>query len=489
VIAIESEREFGMSVLQGLDRELHDRGELFRAQNVSNIADYRKKMIGLNGKTPLPRILLLVDEFQEFFSQDDKISQQARLILDRLVRQGRSQGIHIMLGSQTLKGASDLPHNIISQMGIRIALQCTEADSRQIMGDDNPVHRQLTRPGEAIYNAESGQIEANRLFQVALFTEQDRDLYLDKIAELTRASKKSFAPPIVFEGNEPAAIELCLPLRNTLELVELPAKAKSADAWLGEPIAIRPPTSARFRRQGGSNLLIVSRDEAEGIGIAVSSLISLFSQYRLDAARFLVYNLTTADSEWNELPQELAQRLPHDVRIVVRKNLATALKELVDEASERAENQTANAPDIYFVILGLHRARDLREDEGDLSRYGKTETLNARSLFLTLLREGPESWIHVIAWCDAYAGLGRIDRRMLGEFSMRVAGPMSNEDSGRVIDDAQAAKLDKPHRAVFYDEEKPGQVEKFRPYGIPELSWVDSIAERIRARSSKSQKA
>ena len=75
VIAIESEREFGISVLRGLDAELTRRGELFRTNNLNNIADYRHK-VGM-----LPRILLMVDEFQEFFSHEDAISSQARLIL------------------------------------------------------------------------------------------------------------------------------------------------------------------------------------------------------------------------------------------------------------------------------------------------------------------------------------------------------------------------------------------------------------------------
>ena len=41
VIAIESEREFGLSVLQGLDAELKRRGDLFRGAGVDGLADYR----------------------------------------------------------------------------------------------------------------------------------------------------------------------------------------------------------------------------------------------------------------------------------------------------------------------------------------------------------------------------------------------------------------------------------------------------------------
>ena len=51
---------------------------------------------------PMPRLLLIIDEFQEFFVKDDKIAHDAGLLLDRLVRQGRAFGIHVLLGSQTL---------------------------------------------------------------------------------------------------------------------------------------------------------------------------------------------------------------------------------------------------------------------------------------------------------------------------------------------------------------------------------------------------
>ena len=422
VIAIESEREFGISVLEGLDRELHRCGESFRAANVSNIADYRR-----SGE-PLSRILPLVDEFQEFFSQDDGISSQARVILDRLVRQGRSQGIHVMLGSQTLKGASDLPHSIISQMGVRIALQCTEADARQIMGDDNLVNRQLTRPGEAIYNPESGEVHANKLFQVALFTEDDRENYLGKIARLAQTDDRAFVNPIVFEGNEPANLEACLPLRKALELDSWPARLKGADAWLGEPIAIRPPVSARFRKQGGSNVLMVARDEQQGVGAVLACLVSLMAQDAPARAEFYVANMTTADSEWNEIPNILREVFPHQIKFVGRKNLTTVLDTLAGLADQRACDETFEYGEIFVVFLGLHRVRDLRDDHDGVSSYFKGDDDDGpdpKALFAKIMREGPESGIHVIAWCDAYSNVNRID--LATDWGIFNAGGRANE--------------------------------------------------------------
>jgi hypothetical protein len=47
VIAIESEREFGLSVLQWLDAELRNRGDRFRSAGVNDLASYRELAPGL----------------------------------------------------------------------------------------------------------------------------------------------------------------------------------------------------------------------------------------------------------------------------------------------------------------------------------------------------------------------------------------------------------------------------------------------------------
>src|SRR5204863_287672 len=43
VVAVESEREFGLSVLQRLDAELVERGERFRHAGVNDLASYRNE--------------------------------------------------------------------------------------------------------------------------------------------------------------------------------------------------------------------------------------------------------------------------------------------------------------------------------------------------------------------------------------------------------------------------------------------------------------
>lgn len=201
VIAIESEREFGLSVLQRLDAELKKRGEKFRTVGAHDVAGYRQATNAL-----MPRILLIVDEFQEFFTEDDKIAQEAALLLDRLVRQGRAFGLHVLLGSQTLGGAYTLARSTIDQMAVRIALQCSEADAHLILNKDNSAARLLARPGEAIYNDQNGLLEGNDIFQVVWLPDAKREQCLQTVRQMARQRKLAPQPQIVFEGNAPADV-------------------------------------------------------------------------------------------------------------------------------------------------------------------------------------------------------------------------------------------------------------------------------------------
>ena len=122
---------------------------------------------------------LLVDEFQELFVEDDKVAQTASLLIDRIVRQGRAFGIHVLLGSQTLGMAHTIARTTLGQMVIRIALQCNEADAYLIMDDNNPAPRLLSRPGEGIYNDAAGAMEGNSPFQVVWLPDEVRESYLE----------------------------------------------------------------------------------------------------------------------------------------------------------------------------------------------------------------------------------------------------------------------------------------------------------------------
>jgi uncharacterized protein YukE len=463
-VAVDADREFALSIIEGLDQEMLKRMEAFRGI-ANDLAEYREK----TGQT-MPRILLLVDEFQVLFEQDDQVAEKAGRLLDRLVRQGRAFGIHVLLGSQSLAGHL-LPRSTLDQMAVRIALQCSEADSRLVLAEDNPAARRLSRPGQAIYNSANGLIEGNTEFQVALFSDRDREEYVRLIAE------KSDRRPLVFEGNKPARLEDCAPLKARLQAGPL-SSVRLVESWIGEPVAIRPPVAVRWSRRSGNHLLVVTREEEEGVGVLMSAVVSLCVQYPAQRLRVYIADFSTPEAEWAGISEVLQATFPEQIQVLGRRELLRTLTELQEMVRRFVEEGSVIREDHYLVLVGVHRIRDLRLSDDLGFRLGEETSLHPSEQLMAILRDGPEAGIHVLMWCDTVGNLQRyVDRRALREIGLRVAGPMSEEDSMHLIDSPAAARLDKPHRMVFYDDERPGMLEKFRPYVVRDLAWLQNAVK------------
>ena len=490
VIAVESEREFGLSVLQRLDVELKKRGDMYRDAGAQDVASYRR----ITGND-LPRILLLVDEFQEFFIEDDKLSQEASLLLDRLVRQGRAFGVHVTLGSQTLGGAYSLARTTIAQMAIRIALQCSEADSHLILSEDNAAARLLTRPGEAIYNDANGMIEGNHIFQVVFLTDTRREEYLKELHAL--AIEKGMiheTPQLVFEGNLPAVVDRNPLLNEALAAPIWEDEVRAATAWVGDAIAIKDPTCVIFRRQAGSHVLLIGQQDEAALGIMTTMLVSLATQHAdpglggecPNGARFYVFDGSAPDSPNLGQLNKLADVIPHPFKTANYRDYHPMMMEIGDELARRQADENAEFPSIYLVIfdVGASRFRDLRKSDDDFgfsSRSDPDEKPKPSKILTDILREGPNFGIHVIAWCDTVGNLNRtFERSHAGEFELRILFQMSINDSSAIMDSPAAGRLGE-NRALYFNEEQ-GKTEKFRPYGLPDQAWLDRAREQLHAK-------
>ena len=449
VVAIESDREFGLSVLRRVDDELRQRGELFRECGAQDVAGYR----GLTGK-PLPRTLLLIDEFQELFTEDDGTAQEASLLLDRIVRQGRAFGIHVILGSQTLGGAYTLARATLGQMVIRIALQCNEADAYLIMDDDNPAPRMLTRPGEGIYNDNAGALSANSPFQTVWLPDAERAEKLEKVREMAKERHLGFPKPIVFEGNAPADLRDNELLSGAL--AKPPSKApETAAVWLGAPNSIKGPTEAVFRRQSGSNLLAVGQGEERMKALMESALVSLSAQYPANGARFVILDAEGEDGDVGRLAREL----PQAVECHLPKDLGEAMQGLVERL------QTGEGEDVFVFIRDLHRWKALREEDEFKFSFDDdaASATSPAKAFQDLVREGSSVGIHLLVTVDTWNNVGRwIPRKAMADFQMRVLFQMSANDSSALTDSPLAGGLGL-HRALLYDDAM-GSLETFRPY-------------------------
>lgn len=468
VIAIESDREFALSVLQRIDRELRRRGELFRHAGVQDLAGYRRTP----GHEPMPRSLLLIDEFQEFFTEDDPVAQEASLLLDRIIRQGRAFGIHVILGSQTMGGAYTLARATLGQMAIRIALQCNEADAQLIMEDDNPAPRMLTRPGEGIYNDQSGALAANSPFQIVWLPENERDALLDRVNALHAASGLPLQVPIVFQGNTPAEVRDNAELAALLRTPAAKPPAKSR-AWLGAPNSIKGPTEAVFQRQSGSNLLIVGQSSGRAESMLGIAIVSLAAQFPPDQVEFVVLEPHAHDQQEDGIFQKIARRLPHRIRIGGAGDVASLMAELAAEVEARGPGGGRDAKEVFLIVHDLQRFKALRpDDEFRFSMEDGPAAVTPSQAFANLAGDGGPVGMHVLASVDTWNNVSRwIPRKLLADFEMRVLSQMSAADSANLIDSAAAASLGL-HRALLHNEHL-GTLETFRPYAVPDEAWFD----------------
>jgi len=475
VVAIESDREFGLSVLERVDAELKRRGEMFRKLGAQDVAGYKRA----GGKESIPRTLLLIDEFQEFFTEDDRVSQGAALLLDRIVRQGRAFGIHVLLGSQTLGGAYTLARATLGQMVVRIALQCNEADAYLIMDEENPAPRLLTRPGEAIYNDTAGTLEGNSPFQIVWLSDQERDEYLARVARLASESGQHFPAPVIFEGNAPADPAENVALHDLLRAETLQT-ARAPQAYLGAPNSIKGPTEAVFHRQSGNHLLIVGQRDEAALALLGVSLISLAAQHRKQAARFIVLDGNPPDSASRRFLEQVVQAVPHDIRLAQPHDVEEIMAGLAAEQESRAnESHGAGAPAVYLLVHELPKFRKLRYEEDFAFSLDESKASGNPGLqFNNLIIDGASLGLHVLCTCDTYNNLNRLlSRKAIAEFEMRVLFQMSANDSAALIDSPKAGELGL-HRAIFSNGAQ-GWMETFRPYSLPEKAWIEDAAKDL----------
>jgi S-DNA-T family DNA segregation ATPase FtsK/SpoIIIE len=422
----------------------------------------------------------LSDElFQVFFSEDDKLSQDAAIALEQLVRQGRAFGIHVILGSQTLGGAFGLARSTMGQMAIRIALQCSEADSQLILDDDNVAARYLSRPGEAIYNDASGRIEGNSPFQVAWLSDAVRDKALASLTERMATQDYTTDPLIIFEGNQPANIEDNRDLTHTLAQAGSLERAKSPSIWLGSPVSIKPPVSMTFKRQSGANCLIVGQRDDMVTHMFSIGLISLAAQLPKDNTRFVILDSTPEDSPLDNTLNRVIPRLPQRCEQITMRQVPEILADLVTTIDQRIQADEHGSPAIFVLINGLHRYRVLRRSEDQFSFSMDSEApANPSAQLATLLRDGPGVGVHCMVWSDTLADVERcLDRQTLKEFDYRVLFQMSATDSSHLIDSTSANQLGF-YRALLYSEEQGG-IEKFRPYADITDDWLEKAHQNL----------
>jgi len=469
-ITSRTDREFGLSMLRRFHDEINRRARLCREARVTDLPDYRRA----TGQV-LARALVIMDEFQVLFSEEDRLAREAGRLLADIAKRGAAFGLHLLLATQSPGGPlAAYLRPVYEQMALRIALGCTQPSvSQAILGEGNDAATRLVQAGDAIYNDRRGEGD-NPVMRIAMLPTRER---LELIAGIRAlAGGREYPPPASFDPDAPAdfgAHAPCAAFAGTAGSAgpagpagpgRWPAPGATVEAWLGEAIEIKPATTATFERYVRSNLLIVGGED-HGLGLLLATVLSAAVQRSPADACFTVAEFTRPSSPSHGFFDPL-RNLPHQVRIADRRTAGEALDELLDDLDARLADSDGGArPERFFLIAGLHRWHELLA-EGD---YGRPSETSAR--LVRLADKGPDAGLHVVAWADGYATAERALRRAgLAHFGLRaVLRVLSPAESDSLLGVSAGASLD-DDRALYRDTEWPAeQVEKFKPYSVASL--------------------
>lgn len=488
VVAINSEREFGLTVLKELCNELETRTKHFTRYGVSDINSYVK----LSDVPKVPKLLLIFDEVQELFRnkfERDSISSECLSCLNKLVMQGRAMGIHIILACQDFRNCSGL-EAYFSQMAIRIAVKGSEDGAASILSSDNAGIKTLQNQpaGAAIYNGGGGVESANNFFQVSYINEEER---LDLLERLDTYYTSPGVSDLfedqqtrVLLTNAEDNVHNCfnkLILEGANSIVHL---GKSKDGYgllFGQGFGKKSTFIPEIRCKDRDNLLIVTRDEKMALSMfELSAMSVLYEELHTNADKenALVY---IVDLFADELTDEecdfeyLESQFPQQVKLAKIGDVDELIDSLYETMVGRSEGRVPSDERIFLMFFGINRARKLRTGRiYDEDRNGEISTIE---MLQKIILNGPKYGINSLVWGESLKSI----ELMLGDrydsmFDKRVAFELDEESMDILVAESEAKEI-RGKTAVYMDIAKDVKNTHFRPYDVPAKVWVERYAE------------
>ncbi|WKU06047.1 FtsK/SpoIIIE domain-containing protein [Micromonospora sp. HUAS LYJ1] len=445
-INVNTDREFGLALLRFLAEELRRRADAAKKHEVTKLSELR----AVDPTGHWPRIVAVVDEFQALLAGRDVVAREAADLLEDLARRGRSQGIHLVLASQDVRGIEALWGRpaLVAQFTLRIALP----KALRILAERNDAAQALPRY-HAVVNAESGLTEGNEVARIP--SASDWETWSELQHRLWRMRPADAAPARLFDGD---AIPRLTEAPDFRALTPPPGDAapRGPVAVLGEIIDVQARSAVlRLPRAPGRNLAVLGTRVDEACAVLDAAARSLARQHRPGTARF---SIACLDPDADPAARALYEDLADDAAWYDEETVAELMAET---AAALTRPGTPGTPH-YLLLFAVDAAA------GALATGSPAATGLDR--LRRILHDGPERRTHVLAW---WRGVARM-RADLG-------GPAARTDQigAWVALDVQGGELGsalypgsggpdwypRPWRGLFFDRavHRTGQV--IIPYG------------------------
>ena len=490
VVAIESEREFGYNILMALEREQKIRADIFKKNHVDKIEEYREL-----GKK-MPRILVIMDEFHELFtSANDEFSKKSATIMERIVRQGRAFGVHLILASQSYSNISGVDKSVYDQMAVRIVLKCSRADADLLLSNGGSEIDQISidDPGRAVYNSEAGNREYNSHFRVGYIDPKKHRGMLQSISDRTAA-----------EGAEKTRILLsniednmyCI--FNQFENYREEDCPNAGSMYIGEPLSINNDMKIVLNRNEHSNILMIGTDTDKARSMFAFGILSLCINYWIKHRKppkspfiYLMNCKPLEDSYFSDTPKLMAKELlPAYVKYVDCESdseIQNVINDLHDNITEKDQAITEET-DKYLFVFGYQRAEALKSeakrssDEDIFNTFNlmptekKKNILSPKETFKEIVQKGSQKGVHTVLWQDSFSALEMDDKDFMSFFAIKIAFDLKEDEYSRFVGENDVSLMSE-NNAIYYSKTSDNQ--KFRPYQNPDDEWLKDICKKM----------
>lgn len=515
VVSLKTSPDLSRSVLAELTEEMAKRNAIFQRTGVVDITSYRRSGApeGL-----MPRILLVVDEYQQLFDGDK--DGEASQLLKRISEQGRSAGIHMLLASQRFDSAGMLDRDaIFNNIHLRIAMQLAQSEVAALT-EFGPKGRRLIsatcdRVGRVVINDRAGDDDTNTPGKTALLSSERRDGIVEMLRERAAHLDPSALPRrVVFNGQaQPDLVDNPLlqillagdRWRSAEELEDFARRpievgGLGIDDWLvaerpvvlylGQEFNVRGHAATVLRRRPNENLLIVGDRHQERVAMLVSSIMSACLSGSPNDTELLVGDRSVPRTAWADTLEQTTDAVRSLGFPVQFARDESGIEQLIDRAVEvLTQRQSLRESDridertILLVISEPDRLASLLRVPDD---YGAVDSERGQ-LLRKVITQGPSLGIHVILSSASLGVLKSVvgEKVIQSEFRHRVAMQMSEDDSFLFVRSNRASRLqidgERPISALLFDNQRQAE-ERFKPYSIDASPGSSSaLHEQVRS--------
>lgn len=393
-----SDPQITLEILRELRDRMAERGKVLRQAGLTNIKEYNEQ----HPDEKMKHILFVADECHEMFRVNDNdraISNEISNVIVKIAKEGRNQGVHLLLATQTLAN-TDISSEIINNISDHYLLKCSVADSEKMVSKSSDITSKLTT-GKVYYH----HVDDTYVFQ-AFYADKKQaaeiiQIINDKTKSIASNETFYFSGASIFHYEPSSAIQS---FANKCRKMPVAFAGKSIDIEQKE-VAI-----ALSEEYSENILLIGLNDEYQSSRVSINLLVSLLTTCKSRGADvdFKVINCFTDDDKYEVILDDLEKEGLIDV--ILAKKRAHLFKQLAEDILSEKNKET------ILFILGQDRFRELKLDlelEEETSVSDDSGLMRINSPFNTdsakkkqvksfseamnvILDKGPEVGVHTI---------------------------------------------------------------------------------------------